>query len=137
MSEEPKPVTDAEADESLMNFDTGQVEAFEMDIAPIPNMDSACRPRHDGSPELDPTIRRVLMVIVQNPMLPSSQYPKLAGISPNTWQKLRPLFIEKGWIRQHSLQTGNRGRSTLMIEPLEAGIQLANKYKDEEDSHAR
>jgi len=136
MSEKPKPVTDAEADESLMNLDTGTVERF-TDIASILNMDSACRPKHDGSPELDPTVQRVLMAIVQNPMLPSSQYPKLAGISPNTWQKLRPLFVEKGWIRQQRLQTGSRGRSTLLIEPLEAGIQLANKYKDEEDNHAR
>ena len=107
-----------------------------MEIESSPGMDSVDQSNPGGSPDLGPTERRVLIVIVKNPMLPSSKYPKLAGISPNTWQKIRSHFVEKGWIRQHRLQTGNRGRSTVLIEPLDAGIQLVNKFQSEGGNHA-
>ena len=39
---------------------------------------------------------KLLQAIINNPMLPSSHYVKLAGISPNTLRKLRPVLINKG-----------------------------------------
>ena len=136
MKNKPRSISDKEADRSLINLDTGEVEPFEMNISSASRNDSACQPTSGNSPKTDPIVLRVLMVIVKKPMLPSSKYPKLSGISPNTWQELRTHFVEKGWIRQHHLKIKSRGRSTLLIEPLPLGIQIANKSQDEEGNHA-
>jgi hypothetical protein len=60
-------------------------------------------------------------------MLPSSHYVKLAKISPNTLRKLRPILIAKGFIREHVMDSSNRGRSKRVWEPLDSAKQaIAN-----------
>ena len=63
---------------------------------------------------------RLLKAVINNPMLSSSSDVKLAWICPNTLKKLRPILREKGFIAEHVMDSGNRGRSKRVWEPLDA-----------------
>ena len=54
----------------------------------------------------------------------SSEYAKLAGMSPNTVGKARIILIKKSLIREHKLESGGRGRAAILLEPLEAAKKL-------------
>ena len=114
-------VTDSEADQSIHSLRGGTIVAAKEFFCPDFNTIKAGvgkdgNYRHQNSAEL-----RLLKAVVENPLRPSSKYPKLAGISPNSFQKLRPILIEKGFIRQRKLDSSGRGRSTILLEPLELG----------------
>ena len=64
---------------------------------------------------------KVLKIISDNPMSPSSEYPKLAGISPNTFQKIRKLLLEEGLIDERKFQMAGRGRSRLVLVLTQKG----------------
>ncbi len=114
-------VTDREADESVNSLKGGTVvpvtQFFHLGFntcKTATGKDGNCRRK--TSAEL-----RLLKAIVENPLRPSSEYARLAGISPNSFQKLRPKLIDKGFIRQRKLDSSGRGRSTILLEPLELG----------------
>ena len=67
--------------------------------------------------------------VTDNPMQPSSTYPKLAGISSKTAKKVRQQLISKGLIKEHTLDTGGRGRSSILLEALPAGIEAIKEYQ--------
>ena len=67
---------------------------------------------------LSPSELGLLQAIVSHPMRPSSDYVKLARISPNTLRKLRPIFLQRGFIKEHLLDKSGRGRSARIWEPL-------------------
>ncbi len=69
--------------------------------------------------------------VVDNPMKASSEYPKLAGISPNKAKDVREQLIAMNFIREHSLETGAKGRSTILLEAMPAGIQAVAQYGGE------
>ena len=122
-----KPVTDSEADESLRALDCLDVEPVEFsNWSAVDHIDVD---RHTANSQAQRTVQltdsefRLLKAIVDNPMLPSSDYVKLARISPNTLTKLRPVFIAKGFIKEHTVDTGTRGRGKRIWEPLEAAKQ--------------
>ena len=126
MDHKSKIITDSEADESIKSLRSGKVlPATEFlgsystgrTKADLANKDSY-------SSQATAAELRLLKAIVENPMHPSSEYPNLAGISPNTFQKLRPIFIDKGFIREHKLQSGGRGRSTMLLEPLDSAKNI-------------
>lgn len=64
---------------------------------------------------------RFCKAVVDHPLQPSSQYPKLTGVSSKTAVKLRRALVAKGFIREQIVDSGGRGRSTILLEPLEAG----------------
>lgn len=99
------------ATEFLGSYSTGRTK---VDLA---NNDS-------DSSQITAAELRLLKAIVENPMHPSSEYPSLARISPNTFQELRPILIDKGFIREHKLQSGGRGRSTMLLEPLDSAKKI-------------
>jgi hypothetical protein len=66
--------------------------------------------------------------VCEHPMQPSSSYPKLAGISSKNAKPVREQLVAKGYIREHRLDSGRRGRSTIMLEPLPEGIAATQKY---------
>jgi hypothetical protein len=68
--------------------------------------------------------------VVNQPMLASSTYPKLAGISSKNAKKVREQLIAKAYIREHALDSGDRGRSSILLEALSAGIQAVQKYEE-------
>jgi hypothetical protein len=71
---------------------------------------------------------RFCQAVVDHPMQPSSTYHKLAGIGPNTVKPIRQRLIHKGYLREHRIHTGRKGRSTLVLEPLPKGIDAVNEY---------
>ncbi|AQQ70920.1 hypothetical protein SMSP2_01283 [Limihaloglobus sulfuriphilus] len=69
--------------------------------------------------------------VVDTPMKPSSEYPKIAGISPNKARDVRKKLIDMKYIKENVLETGGRGRSTILLEALPEGIQAIEKYGEQ------
>lgn len=125
-----KVVTDSQADETLKVLDSLDVEPVEFSnwsaIERIEVKDNTVYKTQKVS-QLTDSEFRLLKAIVDNPMQSSSSYVKLARISPNTLKKLRLILIEKGFIAEHVMDSGSRGRSKRVWEPLDAGKQaIAN-----------
>ena len=72
---------------------------------------------------------RLLNAVIEAPLQPSSRYPKLAGISTKTAVILRRRLVEKGYLRERTLDTGRRGRSTILLEVLPAGMAAIDMHK--------
>lgn len=123
-------VTDREADESIKSLSTGSVvpayEFFESDH--IGQINDNIVSRKSTSNPVDNTLIKLLRAIVENPMRLSSDYPKLAKTSPNTFQKVRPILIDKRLIREYKLQTVGRGRCTIRLGPTEQGKKFLRDY---------
>ena len=121
-----KVVTDRQADETLKSLDS-------LDVEPVEFSNWSANERIEVSDNTVHKTQRVvqltdsefklLKAIIENPMLSSSSYVKLARISPNTLKKLRPIFIEKDFIKEHTVDSSTRGRSKRIWEPLEAAKQ--------------
>ena len=67
--------------------------------------------------------------IVENSMQPSSAYSKLAGISSKSAVKIRTHLISKKYIKENKINSGGRGRSTILLEALPEGIKAVQEYK--------
>ncbi len=121
-----KVVTDHQTDESLKSLDSLDVEPVEFSnwsaVERIEVKGDAVHKTQKVVQRTDSEFR-LLKAIIDNPMLSSSSYVKLARISPNTLKKLRPILIEKGFIAEHIMDSGNRGRSKRVWEPTNAGKQ--------------
>ena len=121
-----KVITYHQADESLKSLDSLDVEPVEFSnwsAVECINIEDT----NKNTSQLTDSEFRLLKAIVDNPMLSSSSYVKLARISPNTLKKLRPILIGKGFVVEHIMDSGNRGRSKRVWEPLDAGKQeIAN-----------
>ena len=76
---------------------------------------------------------KLLKVVRDNQMLPSSEYPKLAGISPNTFQKIRRLLLEEGLIHEHKFQMTGRGRSRLVLSLTQKGKNLLKNHDSNQE----
>ncbi len=64
---------------------------------------------------------RFCKAVLDHPLQPSSRYTKLAGVSSKTAVKIRRALAAKGFIREQIVDSSGRGRSTILLEPLEAG----------------
>jgi len=125
-------VTDEEADRSIEDLDAGDIVP-----AAIANRDGIEIPHEDQktdtqktsvtSEELTPAEFKLVSAVVESPMRVSSDYVKLAGISPNTLRKLRPILIEKGLIKEHCSEGSVRGRTARRWEPLDAARLAVEK----------
>jgi len=118
-------VTDSEADKSLESLRTGLVVPA-TGIRPLlrsgPSMVTIA---DSGQATRTRAELRLLRAVVEHPLRPSSEYPGLARISPNTFQKLRPDLIRRGLIKVRKLESGGRrGRGTLRLEPTDAARKL-------------
>jgi len=125
-------VTDREADDSLRTLTTGRVVRA-TDIGFSDDSVQWCSGGVSDDPppqSLPPTGLRLLRAIIDKPMQRSSEYATLAGMSPNTVNKVRPILIEEGLIRAHKLESGKRGRAAILLEPLETAKQLLAKAGD-------
>jgi hypothetical protein len=133
MDHKNKIITDKEANGSIKSLGGGKMlpatEFLGSYSTDCTKADLVNNNRH--SSQITAAELRLLKAIVENPMHPSSEYPRLARISPNTFQKLRPVLIDKGFIREHKLQSGGRGRSTMLLEPLD----LAKKIVADNANH--
>ena len=74
--------------------------------------------------ELSETELRYVNAVINNPGAPSSALPKLARTSSRQAQKIRQRLIKLGYLREHRVSTGKRGRSAVVLEPLEPALQV-------------
>lgn len=124
------PVSDAQADQTLISLSHLKVD-------PVEFTHWSSRPRIDVASQAQPSSVltdsecRLLKAIIDHPLQASSQYVKLAKISFNTLSKLRPELVKKGFIREHPVDSGKRGRSKLILEPLEAGIKAVHTHEQQ------
>lgn len=68
--------------------------------------------------------------VADNPMQASSVYPKVARISSKTAKKVRQQLIAKSFIGEHTLDTGGRGRSSILLEVLPEGIKAIAEHQE-------
>ena len=66
--------------------------------------------------------RRYLQAVVDHPAQPSSKYPSLAGIGIHQAISIRRNLVERGYLREHKVNTGRRGRASIVLEPLPAAL---------------
>jgi hypothetical protein len=77
-----------------------------------------------GEPEVSEAERRYIQAVIDHPGAPSSSLPKLARISPKRAQGIRRRLVERGYLREHRVSTGRRGRAALVLEPLERALEV-------------
>ncbi len=68
--------------------------------------------------------------IADHPMKASSTYHKLAGISSKTATKVRLQLVAKGFIREHTLDSGGRGRRSILLEVLPEGTKALTEHQE-------
>ena len=125
-------ISDQQADDSLkslVDLDLDPVEFTHWSAVPCVTQEDRCdeedhKESDTGVVQLTDSELRLLTAIVNHPMLSSSQYVKLAKVSPNTLRKLRPVLMEKGLIKEHIMDSTGRGRSKRIWEPLETAKKI-------------
>jgi hypothetical protein len=132
MNDKNRVVTNEEADASSESLKAGNVvPAHEfLDSCDILETGIDRADKGVNSTEFKAAELKLLRVVVDHPMRRSSEYPKLAGISPNTLLKIRPGLVERGFIRENKLETSNRGRAAVLLEPLEPARQLVGNSEE-------
>lgn len=65
-----------------------------------------------------------MKAVVDNPGQPSSAIAKLAGLGTHQAIAVRKQLIELGYLREHSVNTGQRGRAAKILEPLPKAMAL-------------
>lgn len=74
--------------------------------------------------------RRFLQAILEHPGQPSSAYARLAGMGVQRAIRIRKALVEKGYLREHTVATGSRGRNAIVLEPTEAALRILGRNGD-------
>ena len=72
---------------------------------------------------------RFCKAVVDHPLQPSSSYPKIARISAKTAQPIRRRLVAVEYLREHTVDSGRRGRSTILLEAQQAGIDAVSQHE--------
>lgn len=72
---------------------------------------------------------RYIKSVIDHPGKPSSALPKLAHVSSRRAQEIRRHLVDMGYLREHRVSTGKRGRSAVVLEPLEPALQAIRDMK--------
>ena len=113
-------VDDAEAAESVRALDA-------IPTVPAPEF-AHWQPRHvtDVASVTPPTReplseveRRFLEAVINAPGKPSSSYAKTARLNGATAAAVRARLVTLGYLREHPIATGHRGRMSIVLEPLD------------------
>ncbi len=120
----PAVVSESEAKASVSALD---------DLPTVPAPEFAdWRPSHTiqisiapqaGPPPLSETEIRYLQAIIANKGKPSSVYAKIASISGKRAAEIRKRLVNDGYLREHAVATGQRGRSAIILEPLDRAYE--------------
>ncbi len=126
------PVSDFQVDSTLSAFDNYDIEPVEFSqwppVVKVGHTDPVNNVK-GSTYNLTDSQLRLLKAIVDNPMLSSSEYVKLARISPNTLAKLRPILIEQGYIAEHLMDSSGRGASKRIWQPLEPAKKVVKENR--------
>ena len=89
------------------------------------------RPPADGLDERDVSEAelRYIQAVINNPGTPSNELAKLARMSSKRAQRVRRRLVELGYLREHSISTGKRGRAAIVLEPLEPALELVREER--------
>jgi hypothetical protein len=87
----------------------------------LPVVSPAPTPANGNLSEAD---LRYLMAVLQNPGQPSSTYPHLANIGTRRAQHIRKRLTDEGYLREHCVSTGPRGRTAIVLEPLARAYEV-------------
>jgi hypothetical protein len=74
-----------------------------------------------AGPELSPDDQRFLEAVRSAPGRNSSEYAKLARMSGAAALASRQRLVAAGFLREHQVATGRRGRQAIVLEPVEKG----------------
>ncbi|MCP4377993.1 MAG: hypothetical protein GY794_17690, partial [bacterium] len=125
--------THSDADSSL-NISTVYASEFHRwGMAPEIGSSSACEAAVTQSGENlfnSPQEYQFCKAVVETPMQASSKYPKLAGIRQKSAKPIRDQLVARKYIRPHVLDSGGKGRSSILLEPLPAGVEAVGKYEE-------
>ena len=75
---------------------------------------------------------RFCRAVADQPLQPCSIYPKNAGVSPKDAVAIRQRLMEVGYLRSRQLDTGRRGRSSLLLEVTGRGLQALESHERKE-----
>ena len=119
------PVSDAEASISCEPLRQLPVErAHEFDRwEPFPSVEVRPEDKHPSQPLLDDLELQYLRLVIEDPGKPSSAYAKAAGVNGQRAAKIRAKLVDQGFIREHSVATNARGRTSIVIEPLASATE--------------
>jgi hypothetical protein len=71
---------------------------------------------------------RFLKAVVDQPGKPSSFYSKFSGMSGKRAVEIRRRLTESGYLREHRVATGRRGRMSIILEPLEPAVEALRHF---------
>jgi hypothetical protein len=67
---------------------------------------------------------RFLRAVIDHPGEPSSAYAKLAGMSTGRALQCRRRLVADGYLREHPVATGRRGRNAIALEPTDLAMRF-------------
>ncbi len=123
----PSVVTDHDAANSVQLLDS-------LPTTPAPEY-ADWTPQHmvsvssdsSSGPRLSETELRFLKAVILNTGQPSSHYAKLARMSGKRAAEIRRKLIAAGFLREHTVSTGQRGRNAIVLEPLEPALAVVGQ----------
>ena len=68
---------------------------------------------------------RLLQAVIEHPGQPSGAYAKLAAMNARRAVISRERLVSLGYLREHAVATGKRGRNAIILEPTEKATQRA------------
>jgi hypothetical protein len=89
-----------------------------------PNPRAAPHEPTSTAPGLSNEEMRFLKVVMDNPLKPSSAYPKLVRVSPRKAIEIRRRLVELGLLREIKVNTKPRGRASTLIEATQRAVEL-------------
>ncbi len=92
------------------------------------------QPRHliattSSSPGLGDVELRYLRAIVDEPGKPSSTYTRKVRIGGKKAADIRKKLVEDGYLREHKVATQARGRSAIVLEPLDPAVAAISQVE--------
>ena len=99
-------------------------------LPPKPAAKYRARAAKSGRDHSDADLR-YLQAVINNPGTPSSALAKLARMSPTRAKAIPSRLVELGYVREHRVSTGKRGRAAIILEPLEPALQLVGQGRGE------
>ena len=119
--------------EQLASLPTVPAEEFS-NWGPLAVQATEC-PKEKISPFASAREYRFCRAVRQNPMRPSSTYSKLAGVSSKAAVSIRRKLVSCGYVREHVVDSGCRGRSAIVLEISPAGEKAVTSYESVRNGH--